>query len=331
MSQKRALSGIQPTGEIHIGNYFGAIRQHIELQETHDGFYFIANYHALTNPQPAEELRQNTRDVALDYLAFGLDPDKATLFRQSDVPEVTEMTWFLSSLTPMGLLERCHAYKDKIDQGIKPNHGLFAYPVLMASDILIYNADIVPVGKDQKQHVEVTRDIAQKWNNQYSDVLQLPEAQILDEVATIPGTDGRKMSKSYGNVICPFAEEDELKQQIYGIETDSKPIEEPKDPDACNLFGIFRLFANDEERKEVRRKYEEGGLAYGELKGRLFELVLEYFGDARQKRTELEQQPDYVEDVLRDGAETAREIAAETMGRLRESAGFTTTPRVNRS
>lgn len=326
MNKKRALSGIQPTGKTHIGNYFGAIRRHINLQNQHEGFYFIANYHALTNPRSAEELRTQTRDVALDYLALGLDPNKATLFRQSDIPEVTEMTWFLSTVTPMGLLERCHAYKDKINKGIKPNHGLFAYPVLMASDILIYDADVVPVGSDQKQHVEVTRDLAEKWNNEYDQVLKIPEAHILDEVATIPGTDGQKMSKSYGNTICPFSPEDELKQQVFSIETDSTPIEEPKDPDSCNLYAIFRLFADEEETHEVRSRYVEGGLAYGDLKNRVFERILDHFKDARKKRKKLQQKPDYVEDVLRNGAKEAREIASQTLARVRESAGMQPAP-----
>ncbi len=322
IKNKRVLSGIQPSGDLHIGNYFGAIKQHIALQENNDCFYFIANYHALTSINDREKLEKATLEVALDYLALGLDPEKATLFVQSDVPEVTELAWFLSCVTPMGLLERAHSYKDKISKGISPNHGLFAYPVLMAADILIYDSELVPVGKDQKQHLEMTRDMAIKFNNTFGETLVLPEELIMPEVAVVPGIDGQKMSKSYGNTIEIFAPEKVLKKKIMSIVTDSTPLDAPKDPDSNNVYMLYKLFATKEEGEEMRRKFLAGGYGYGEAKKELLEKMLTYFGPARKRREELLNNLDFVRDVLKQGAEKARAKAQEVMKRVRESAGI---------
>jgi len=319
---KRSLSGTQPTGKIHLGNYFGAIRQYIRLQDETDGFYFVANFHALTSMTDPQELRANTMDVVLDFLALGLDPSKSTLFLQSDLPEVTELAWHLSCSTGMGLLQRCHAYKDKVSQGIIPNHGLFAYPVLMAADILIFDSDLVPVGEDQRQHIEVTRDIASRFNATYGEVLKIPEAYILDEVAVVPGTDGRKMSKSYGNVIEIFAPLKRLKKQVMGIVTDSRSVEEPKDPETNNVFKIYKFVASPEEVAEMRDRFLAGGYGYGEAKKALLAKILEYFDGPRRRREELEKDPDYVRDVLREGARKAREAARETLERVRRADGI---------
>jgi tryptophanyl-tRNA synthetase len=319
----RALSGIQPSGEFHVGNYFGAMKQYIDLQnEDHEGYFFIANYHALTTIRDPQELRRLTRDVAMNFLAFGLDPQRSVLFRQSDVPQVTELTWFLSCVTPMGLLERCHAFKDKVSQGISPDHGLFAYPVLMAADILIYDSNLVPVGQDQKQHVEVTRDIAIKFNEAFGQVLEVPEPYILPQVAVVPGVDGRKMSKSYGNVIPVFETDKAIRKRIMGIVTDSTPVEDPKDPDKCNVFALYRLFADPQETAEMAERYRAGGMGYGEAKKQLAALVLDYFADARAKKRELEADPSYVDDVLQAGGARAREKACEVLQRCRDATGF---------
>lgn len=319
----RALSGIQPSGEFHIGNYFGAMRQYVELQNSdHEGYYFIANYHALTTIREPAELRRLTQDVAMNFLAFGIDPNRSVLFRQSDVPQVCELTWLLSCVTPMGLLERCHAYKDKVAQGISPDHGLFAYPVLMAADILIYDSDIVPVGQDQKQHVEVTRDIAIKFNEAFGQTLKLPEPYILKDVAVVPGIDGRKMSKSYGNQIPVFDTDAAIKKKIMSIVTDSTPVEAPKDPERCTVFALYKLFASPEQVEEMAARYRKGGVGYGEVKKALVPMVLEYFADARRRKRELLADPDYVEDVLQAGGAKAREAACEVLGRCREAAGF---------
>ena len=267
----RVLSGIQPSGKLHIGNYFGAMRQHLELQAEHEGFYFIADYHAMTsNPDP-KDLKARTLGVAMDYLALGLDPQKTVFWKQSDVPEVTELAWILSCQTPMGLLQRCTSYKDKVAQGLSPNHGLFAYPVLQAADILIFMSDLVPVGADQKQHIEVTRDIAEKFNAIYGELFVLPKDHILESVAVIPGVDGRKMSKSYNNTIEIFEPESSVKKKIMRMVTDSTPVEEPKDPDKCNLFALLRLVASPESLPNDR-KYRQGGIGYGPSKtaGRTF-------------------------------------------------------------
>lgn len=318
---KRILSGIQPTGILHIGNYFGAIRQHILLQEKNQCYYFVANYHALTTIHDRETLEKNTLMVAMDYLALGLDPGKAVLFLQSDVPEVTELAWMLSTITPMGLLERAHAYKDKISKGISPNHGLFAYPVLMAADILIYDSHLVPVGKDQKQHVEMTRDMAEKFNSLYGEVLTIPEALILPEVAVVPGIDGQKMSKSYGNTIDIFSDYKTLKTRVMSIVTDSTPLEEPKDPDTSTIVALYKLVATPEEVEEMRRKFLAGGYGYGHAKKELLEKIWHYFQPYREKREELEKNQDYVRKVLYEGALKARESAELVMQRVRSAAG----------
>jgi len=317
----RSLSGIQPSGALHIGNYFGAIKQYISLQDQHEGYYFIANYHALTSIRDAATMRENCVALAMDFLALGLDPKRSTLFLQSDVPEVFELTWLLSTVTPMGLLERCHAYKEKVAEGIPADHGLFAYPVLMAADILIYGSDVVPVGQDQKQHVEVTRDIAIKFNNTYGEVLKLPAPLILPEVAVVPGIDGRKMSKSYGNAILIFEEPAEIKSKVMRIKTDSTPVEDPKDPEACHVFALYRLFASEEQREEMAERYRKGGVGYGEVKKQVVALMAEYFAEARARRAELAKTPDYVMDVLRAGGRTARAEARATLARARDAVG----------
>ncbi|WP_307905435.1 tryptophan--tRNA ligase [Haliovirga abyssi] len=318
----RSLSGIQPSGTLHIGNYFGAIKQFIDFQSKYDGFYFIADYHALTShPSPAQ-LTKNTYDVVLDYLAFGLDPEKSTLFLQSDVPEVTELTWILSNVTPIALLERAHSYKDKVAKGIAANHGLFTYPILMASDILIYNSDIVPVGKDQKQHVEMARDIAIKFNSIYGDIFKLPKELIKDTMAVVPGIDGQKMSKSYNNTIEMFAPKKSLKKQIMKIVTDSTPLEEPKNPDICNVFALYKLFATETQLEEMRRKYLGGNYGYGHAKKELLEIILEYFKPYRERREELVNNMDYVKKVLKDGAEKARSVATEKIIEVKKAVGL---------
>lgn len=318
----RVLSGIQPTGKLHIGNYFGAMRQHLQLQAENEGFYFIADYHALTtNPEP-QEYKERTLDVAKDYLALGLDPEKTVFWRQSDVPEVTELAWILSCVTPMGLLQRCTSYKDKVEQGLSPVHGLFAYPVLQAADILMFDSNIVPVGADQKQHIEVTRDIAVKFNNIYGETFVVPEEHILKSVAIVPGLDGRKMSKSYDNTIEIFEPENKVKKKVMRIVTDSTPVEDPKDPETCNAFAFLKLVADENELSEWEQKYRSGGMGYGEVKKRVVELLHEYFRPFRQKRAELDNNPDYVEQVLCDGARRARAVASKTMERVRNATGL---------
>lgn len=319
----RALSGIQPSGEFHIGNYFGAMKQYVALQDQeYEGYYFIANYHALTTIRNPQELRRLTRDVVMNFLAFGIDPERSVLFVQSDVPQVTELAWLLSCVTPMGLLERCHAYKDKVAQGLSAEHGLFAYPVLMAADILIQDADLVPVGQDQKQHVEVTRDIATKFNEAFGETLKLPEPYILPDVAVVPGIDGRKMSKSYGNTIPVFDSDSVIRKRIMSIVTDSTPVEAPKDPERCNLFALYRLFAGPEQVQEMAERYRAGGVAYGEVKKLLADMVLEYFADARARKARLQADPDYVEDVIRTGGQKARQTACAVLERCRAAAGY---------
>ena len=319
---KRSLSGIQPSGVLHIGNYFGAIKQFVELQNEYEGFYFLANYHALTSSPKGEDLKNNTINVILDYLALGLDPEKSTLFLQSDVPEHTELSWILSNVTPMGLLERAHSYKDKTAKGIKPNVGLFTYPVLMASDILIYSPDIVPVGKDQKQHVEITRDIAIKFNETYGkEVFKLPKEKIVENVATVPGTDGDKMSKSYGNVINMFGTKKQLKKQIMNIVTDSTPLEEPKNPDN-NITKLYSLFATEEEVNALKEKFLAGNFGYGHAKTELFDKFMDYFAPFQKKREELLQNMDYVNEILKKGALKAREIATKKVDEVRDAVGI---------
>jgi len=318
----RVLSGIQPSGKLHIGNYFGAIRQHLKLQAENEAFYFIADYHALTSGPKPEQLSQRIIDVALDYLALGLEPEKTVFWRQSDVPEITELTWILSCVTPMGLLQRCTSYKDKVAQGISPNHGLFAYPVLQAADILAFHSNLVPVGADQKQHIEVTRDIAGYFNNTYAELLTLPEEYIIESVAIVPGVDGRKMSKSYDNTIGIFEPEKSMKKKVMGIVTDSTPVEDPKDPDKCNVFALLKLVADEDELNEWRGRYESGGTGDGEVKKRLLQLLLEYFEPYRAKRNELENNLDYVQEVLKKGADRARPVAHKTFEDVRKAVGL---------
>ena len=319
----RILSGIQPSGALHIGNYFGMMQPSIELQEQGDAYYFIANYHSMTSLFDAEQRRVNVRDVALDFLACGLDPKKAVFFRQSDVPEVTELMWLLTTLTPMGLLERCHSYKDKLAKGVSPNHGLFAYPVLMAADILIYDSNVVPVGRDQKQHVEVTRDIAIKFNQTYGETFVVPEPRIQESVAVVPGTDGQKMSKSYGNTIELFGEEKPLRKKIMKLVMDSRPPEEPKpDADKNVAIQLLKLMAPADVAAETENRLREGGLGYGDLKKTLFEHYWNFFADARAKRAELAANLDHVEQVLKDGAERARNVAAKVLDRARRNSGI---------
>jgi tryptophanyl-tRNA synthetase len=319
----RILSGIQPSGALHLGNYFGMMKPAIELQDKGDAFYFIANYHSMTTLRNADERRRNTLDVALDFLACGLDPKKSVFFRQSDVPEVTELTWMLSTLTPMGLLERATSYKDKIAKGISPDHGLFAYPVLMAADILIYDSNIVPVGQDQKQHVEMTRDIATKFNEQYGETFIIPEPQIRGEVAKVPGLDGEKMSKSYGNTIELFGDEKALRKKIMGIKMDSRTPQEPK-PDADQNLAIqlLKLVAPSEVAKDFENRLRAGGLGYGDLKKALFEHYWNHFAPARNKRAELAANLDYVNKVLAEGAARAKEIAQKVLTRAKVACGL---------
>lgn len=318
----RSLSGIQPSGILHIGNYFGAIKQFVELQDEYEGFYFLANYHALTSSPKGEDLKANTIGVILDYLALGLNPEKSTLFLQSDVPEHTELSWILSNIAPMGLLERAHSYKDKVAKGIKPNVGLFTYPILMAADILMYSPDIVPVGKDQKQHLEMTRDIATKFNETYGkEVFKLPKEKIVENVATVPGTDGDKMSKSYGNVINMFGSKKALKKQIMSIVTDSTPLEEPKDSDN-NITKLYALFATETEVEALKEKFRAGNFGYGHAKNELFDKFMDYFSPFQKKREELENNMDYVYQILREGANKARSIATEKMDEVRDVVGL---------
>ncbi|MBS0267078.1 MAG: tryptophan--tRNA ligase [Planctomycetes bacterium] len=318
----KVLSGIQPTGRFHWGNYFGAIRQYIALQQNEQAYYFIADLHALTTVRDPQLLQQLSLEAALDLLALGLDPSHATLFLQSDVPEVTELTWMLMTVTPMGLLEKCHAYKDKIAKGLPADAGLFTYPVLMAADILLYDSDVVPVGLDQVQHLEVTRDLALKFNHQYGEVFVLPNARVLDETAKVPGTDGEKMSKSYGNTIELFEAEKPLRKKIMSIKTDSQPVEAAKDPDACHIFTLYKLFASPEQQSALAERYRAGGMGYGEAKQALFEQARDHFAAARERREKLAADPATVKDILREGARRAREKGQEVLDRARQAVGF---------
>lgn len=318
----RVLSGIQPTGRPHWGNYFGAIRQYIDLQEENDGYYFIADLHALTTIRDAESLRQYTLDAAIDLLALGLDPEKATLFVQSQVPEVSELTWLLMTGTPMGLLERCHAYKEKKSKGISADAGLFTYPVLMASDILAYDSQIVPVGEDQVQHIEVCRDLAGSFNHTFGETFVLPKAKTLDHSAKVPGTDGQKMSKSYDNTLPLFGGVKQIRKQIMRITTDSRPMEDPKEPEDDHLFQLFRLFASPEQIDEMAAMYRRGGFGYGEVKKAVAAASEEYFADARARREELESNLDYVQEVLKKGADQARTVAGDVLSRAQRACGL---------
>ena len=320
---KHVLSGIQPSGKFHLGNYLGATKQHMEMQEKFSCMYMLADLHALTTVRDAELLRKSTFDLAANYLALGLDPEKTVLFKQSDVPEHTELTWIFDCITPMGLLERAHAWKDAEAKGIKePTAGLFNYPVLMSADILLYKPDLVPVGKDQKQHIEIARDIAVKFNEHFGETFPMPEDYIKPEVAVVPGTDGQKMSKSYKNTIDIFEEESVIKKQVMGIVTDSKGVEEAKDPATCVPFLLYQHIATAAEKQEMEERLKKGGLGYGELKKALLEKVLEYFADAREKKKQFEKNPDFVHDVLAEGGKRAREVAGETMEEVRKKVGL---------
>ena len=316
----RILSGIQPSGKLHIGNYFGAMKNMFDLQYKGDAFMFIANFHAMTTVRDGAALRASTREVALDYLACGLNPEKTVVYRQSDVSEVQELAWYLSCLTPMGLLERCHSYKDKMARGFDATHGLFAYPVLMAADILIMNADLVPVGKDQKQHLEVTRDLAIKFNNAYGEIFKIPDAYIPESAATIPGTDGQKMSKSYNNTIELF--DPSVKKKVMGIVTDSKTMEEPKEPEGNSIYELYKLFATPEEVAEMAANFRAGNYGYGHAKKALLEAYHRMFDPFKERREQLAKDPDSLEDILRAGAKRARETAAPVMEKVRKAVGL---------
>jgi tryptophanyl-tRNA synthetase len=319
----RVLSGSQPTGRFHWGNYFGAIQQYIALQNNEQSFYFIADLHALTSVRDRKQLEDNVWDAAVDLLALGLNPDQAALFRQSDVPEVTELMWLLMTVTQFSLLEKCHSYKDKVAKGIAADAGLFTYPVLMAADILLYDSDIVPVGADQIQHLEVTRDIAQRFNSIFGgEFLHLPNARVLEEGARVPGTDGEKMSKSYGNTLESFDAETPLRKKNISIKTDSTPMEAPKNPDTCSIYTLFKLFSTLEQQAALADRYRAGGMGYGEAKQALFEAAMSYFADARAKRAELVANPAYVEEVLQAGAKKARAKGQQVLQRVQEACGL---------
>lgn len=321
-SRRRILSGVQPSGRLHLGNYFGAIKQHIELQHSAECFYFIADYHSMTTIHDAAVRREHTWNVALDYLALGLDPKQATFFRQSDVPEVCELAWIFSTVTTMGLLERAVSYKEKVEKGIEASVGLFTYPILMAADILIYRSHVVPVGKDQIQHVEMTRDIAERFNRVYQcEIFPIPEYR-LDKESKIPGIDGQKMSKSYGNTIEIFAEGKALKKTVMSIVTDSKTVEEPKDPDRCNVFALYSLFASEEEKAALAAKYRAGNYGYGAAKTELLAKIDAYFEPFRERRKALAAKPDEVEAILQDGAHRARAEARITLDLVRQATGL---------
>ena len=318
----RILTGVQPSGIPHLGNYFGAMKQVCALQEKGESFLFIADYHALTTSPDPKVLRQNVVNLALDFISCGVDLDKTIFFRQSDVPEVCELSWILGTVTPVGLLERAHSYKDKLAKGFAANTGLFTYPVLMAADILLYSSNLVPVGKDQKQHLEITRDVAIKFNNAYGDILTIPEGYIPDEVAIVPGTDGQKMSKSYGNTIPIFGTEKEIKKAVMNIVTDCKGLEEKKDPDHCNVFAIYKLFATPEEVQKMRENYLGGNYGYGHAKLALFEKLWTTFEPMRKRRAELAADATFVERTLAANGERARAEADKLMRKVRRAVGL---------
>ena len=318
----KILSGIQPSGKLHIGNYFGMMKTMISNMEKSDLYVFIVDLHALTSVHDKGKLATGTLEAAADFLALGLDPEKCTFWVQSDVPEVCELAWILSTLTPMGLMERCHSYKDKVAKGIDASHGLFSYPVLMAADILLYQADQVPVGKDQKQHLEVARDISQKFNNIFGETFVVPEPAISEVTATVPGLDGQKMSKSYGNTIPIFLEGKQLKKKVMSIATDAAPVEDPKDPDKCNLYAMMKLFASPERLQEIRDLYVNGGAAYGYIKLELLDLISDYYADARKKKAEFLSDPEMLRIILAQGAVKAREKATITLDLVRERVGL---------
>ena len=318
----RILSGIQPSGALHIGNYFGMMLPAVALQAEGEALYFVADYHALTSLRDPEMLRANSRRVALDFLACGLDPERATLFRHSDVPQVTELAWILSTVAPMGLLERAHSYKDKLARGMSANVGLFSYPILMAADILIYDSDVVPVGKDQKQHIEITRDLAVKMNETYGQIFKLPDPRIQPQTETVPGIDGQKMSKSYGNNIDIFGDEREMRKRVMSIVTDSLAVDAPKEPEASTIFKLYSLVASQDEIANMRERFLKGGTGYGDFKKQLFEKLWEYFGPMRKRREEILKDKSFIDEVLARGARRANKVADQVMDRVRKAVGL---------
>jgi len=322
MKKQRVLSGIQPSGNLHLGNYFGMMKRMIEYQESNELFCFIVNYHALTSVIDRTQLKQNTIEAACDFLALGLDPERAVFWVQSDIPEVTELTWLLSNVTNVGILERAHSYKDKISKGATPNHGLFSYPVLMAADILLFGGEIVPVGKDQKQHLEISRDIAIRFNARYGETFVVPEPKIEEDRGLIPGIDGQKMSKSYNNTIEIFCKKDDLVDTVKNIITDITPVEQPKDPDSSTLYNIYALFLNESEKEALSRRFREGGLKYSDVKSELIEIIWNYFATFRDKRQILLEDMKYVVDILQEGANKARAVAEIFLARARRNVGL---------
>lgn len=319
----RILTGLQPSGKLHVGNYFGAMEPAVRLQDEGEAFYFIADYHAMTSSQDPKALRENVRELAVDFLACGLDPKRAVFFRQSAVPEVNELAWILSTVCPMGLLAKCHSYKDKVANGISPNHALFAYPVLMAADILLYDSNKVPVGKDQKQHLEITRDLVVKLNETYGEgTAVLPEAIIREDTAVVVGLDGRKMSKSYENTLPIFGEEKPLKKLVMKIISDSTPIEAPKPPEGSTILALYKLFASENDYAAMLADYQNGGVGYGDFKKRLADAYWDYFATMRTRRAEILADPRYVDEVLATGAQRAREEASKVLDRIRSAAGL---------
>ncbi len=321
---KRVLSGIQPSGQLHLGNYAGAIRQFVEMQGQYEMYIFVASLHALTSGRDPEALRRNTRQVVIDYIAFGLDPKKTNIYLQQDVPQVTELAWLLACVCPKHMMDKATSFKDKVAKGLPASIGLYTYPILQAADILSVDADLVPVGKDQIQHCEITRDLAQKFNSHYGEVFKLPEYSVREEAGVLPGIDGQKMSKSYGNTIDPFMPEKPLRKRIMSIKTDSTPVEEPKNPETDTVFQIFRAIAgaNDERTIALEQRYRAGGMGYGEAKQQLFELILDHFAEARRRREELMADPGYVDQVLRDGAAAAQAIVSKVTARARQAVGL---------
>lgn len=320
--KKKLLSGIQPSGAIHIGNYFGAIKQFVDLQEEYDSFVFIADLHAITTVRDGKQLRESILNIAMDYLACGLDPKKVTLFKQSDVPEVTELAWYFNCLTTIPYLERATAFKDAVSKGTKEiNVGLFDYPILMAADILIADADVVPVGQDQKQHIEYARDTALKFNNAYGETFKLPEALIKEDVAIVPGTDGRKMSKSYKNTIPLFGSDEEIKKAVMGIVTDSKSPEEPKDPEKCNIYNLHKLFLNEEDLNKLKIRYQDGNIGYKESKEMLVKEIIDFISPIRERRKEYERNIQLVKNILKEGGEKAKKLITEKMEIIRNKVG----------
>jgi len=318
----RILSGIQPSGALHLGNYFGMMKRMVDYQENNELFCFLVNYHALTSVFDSEFLRKQTYEAACDFLALGLDPDKAVFWVQSDVPEVTELTWLLSNVTGIGLLERCHSYKDKTAKGIPASHGLFSYPVLMAADILLYGGEKVPVGKDQKQHLEVTRDIALRFNSTYGETFVVPEPDIEEDFAVVPGIDGQKMSKSYGNAIEIFADEKALRGRVMSVKTDSTPVNEPKPLEGNVLFDLYSLFIGEKEKEALRERFLTPGLRYGDMKKELFSVIWEHFAPYRKEREKLDKDKQFVVETMQKGARKAREVAAVYLERARRNVGL---------